>query len=69
MIKGVVLFVVVVFIGIGSVSLYPLMIRIMLRKLGKLTQWGWPSGWALDLKVAVLDLIRSSLVQVRALTL
>ena len=35
-IKGVVLFVVVVLIGTGSVSLYPLMIRIMLRKLSKL---------------------------------
>ena len=32
----------------------------------KTTQWGWPSGWALDLKMAVLGLIRSSLVQVQA---
>ena len=36
------------------------------RSLG---QWGWLSGWAFGLKVVVLSLIRSSLVQVQVLAL
>ena len=31
-----------------------------------LTQWGWPSGWTLGLKVAVLGLTINALVQVWA---
>ena len=41
----------------------------VIYQTSKLIQWGWPSGWALDLKVAILGLTRSSLVQVQTPTL
>ena len=39
------------------------------KKENQITQWGWPSGYALDLKVAILGFIGSSTVQVQALAL
>ena len=50
----------------SQMGLKNVLISQISKRDAKKTQWSWPSGWTLGLKVTVLDLTRNSLVQVQA---